>query len=125
MHRQLMAKLLAVLQKNISAPSISVETLSCEIGISRVHLHRKLKELSNQSPRDFIKHIRITQAAHLLTSSHANVSEVAYAVGFSSHAYFTNCFRDQFGISPTDFVEKFKADPCDPIVKLALQQKDA
>lgn len=118
---KLMAKLMQALKEHISDPSMSVETLSKEIGISRVHLHRKLKELTNQSPRDFIKYMRLTQAAHLLTASDANVSEVAYAVGFSSHAYFTNCFRDQFGISPTDFVEKAKTDPHHPLVKAALK----
>ncbi|MFT3737476.1 MAG: response regulator [Breznakibacter sp.] len=120
---KLMAKLMQALKDHIGDPSMSVETLSKEIGISRVHLHRKLKELANQSPRDFIKYMRLTQAAHLLTASGANVSEVAYAVGFSSHAYFTNCFRDQFGISPTDFTERAKSDPDHPLVKAALQSK--
>jgi ligand-binding sensor domain-containing protein/signal transduction histidine kinase/DNA-binding NarL/FixJ family response regulator len=122
---KLMAKFMSILQSNMSDPTMSVETLSRQIGISRVHLHRKLKELTALSPRDLIKHIRLTQAAHLLAASHVNVSEVAFAVGFSSHAYFTNCFRDQFGVSPTEFVDKAKNSPDDPLVRSALQYKGA
>lgn len=66
-----------VLDKNISNPDITVEMLAEEVGMSRVHLHRRLKELTNQSPRDFIRNTRLRQAAKLMSEKHLSVSEAA------------------------------------------------
>lgn len=107
---KLLNKVIKAIQSQIQNSDLSVEMISQQIGISRVHLHRKLKELTGQAPRDFIKNIRLKQAAHLLMKNDANVSEIAFSVGFSSHSYFTNCFRDYFGLSPSEFTEKHKDD---------------
>ncbi|MBN2744759.1 MAG: response regulator [Marinilabiliaceae bacterium] len=107
---KLIEKVMGAIQAHLHDSELSVEMISKHIGISRVHLHRKLKELTGQSPRDFIKNIRLKQAAKLLTVPGANVSEVAFTVGFSSHSYFTNCFREYFGVSPTEFVEKQRGE---------------
>ncbi|RDV17188.1 hybrid sensor histidine kinase/response regulator [Pontibacter diazotrophicus] len=102
---KLLAKLLDVINQNIANPALSVEMLASEAGISRVHLHRKMKELTNQTTRDFIRNIRLQQAAGLLSSKHINISEVAFAVGFTSLASFSTAFKELHGVPPTTYME--------------------
>ena len=80
------------------------------IGISRVHLHRKLKELTNQSTRDFIRNIRLKQAAELLSQKHLNITEVAYVVGFNNLVTFSIAFKQIFGVSPKAYMEHHKKE---------------
>lgn len=102
---KLMEKVMKIINANISNPKLSVEMISKEVGISRVHLHRKLKELTNQSTRDLIRNIRLRQAANLLASKNLTVSEVADATGFSNLGYFSNAFKELYGVSPSLYVE--------------------
>ncbi len=95
------------IRKNIENPEFSVDDLSRDVGISRVHLNRKLKENINISPSNLIKSIRLKQAAYLLINHKVNISEVAYKVGFSTHSYFSNSFKDYFGMAPKEFVVKY------------------
>ena len=81
----------------------TVQQLCEEVAISRVHLNRKMKKRYGVSPNIFIRSFRLKQAAYLLAYNKANISEVAYAVGFSSHSYFTTSFREYFGMSPKEF----------------------
>ena len=69
-------------------------------------MHRKLKELTNQSARDFIRSIRLKQAADLLSSQKLTVSEVAYALGFTNLSHFSTSFREFYGMSPKEYAEK-------------------
>jgi signal transduction histidine kinase/ligand-binding sensor domain-containing protein/DNA-binding response OmpR family regulator len=93
------------LRAQISNPDLSVESISKELGLSRVHLNRRLKIITNESPGNYIRNFRLKQAALLLTSKKMSIAEVAYAVGFSSHAYFSNIFKEHFGISPSEYAE--------------------
>ncbi len=102
---KLMQKIMDIINNNIGNSSFNVEMLAAEIGISRVHLHRKTKELTNQSTRDLIRNIRLQQAANLLASKNLNISEVAFAVGFTNLATFSTAFKDFFGESPTNYME--------------------
>ena len=77
-----MNKIMKVINENLSEPTLNVEMLANSVGLSRVHLHRKLKELTNLSSRDFIRNIRMQQAAKLLKEKKLTISEVAYAVGY-------------------------------------------
>ena len=99
-----------IIKANIGDPAFGVEELSREIGMSRVHLNRKLKETISLSPGTFIKSIRLKQAAYLLVNNKVNISEVAYKVGFSTHSYFSSTFKDYFGLPPKEFVAKY-SDP--------------
>jgi AraC-like DNA-binding protein len=72
--------------------------------MSRSQLHRKIRALTDQSPVEFIRCIRLKRAAALLEHHMGNVSEVAYQVGFNNPAYFAECFRKLFGVSPTEYV---------------------
>lgn len=104
---KLVNKVIAIIRENMENSDFSVEDLSHEVGMSRVHLNRKLKETMNISPSNLIKSIRLKQAAFLLINNKVNISEVAYKVGFSTHSYFSNSFHDYFGLTPTEFVAKY------------------
>lgn len=104
---KLVTKVVNIIRDNMENSDFSVEDLSHEVGMSRVHLNRKLKETMNISPSNLIKSIRLKQAAFLLINNKVNISEVAYKVGFSTHSYFSNSFHDYFGLTPTEFVSKY------------------
>lgn len=104
---QLAVKVISIIRDHIEDTRFSVEELSHEVGMSRVHLNRKLKETMNISPSNLIRSIRLKQAAYLLINNKVNISEVAYRVGFSTHSYFSNSFHDYFGMTPKEFVAKY------------------
>jgi len=99
----LIEKILKIINENISDSDLNVEMLAEGVGMSRVHMHRKLKELTNMSARDFIKSIRLKQASDLLTNQKLTVSEVAYALGFVNLSHFSNTFREFYGMSPKEY----------------------
>lgn len=101
---RLFSKITEAIKRNIESSEFSVLQLSEEVGISRVHLNRKMKEKYGVSPSNFIKSFRLKQAAYLLMDKNVNVSEVAYKVGFSSHSYFTTAFKEHFGMNPKEFI---------------------
>lgn len=107
---QILPRTVEIIKANIGDPAFGVEELSREIGMSRVHLNRKLKETISVSPGTFIRSIRLKQAAYLLVNNKVNISEVAYKVGFSTHSYFSSSFKDFFGLPPKEFVAKY-SDP--------------
>ncbi len=72
--------------------------------MSHVQFYRKMKALTDQAPGEFLRNFRLQRAAALLTGHHGNVTEVAYAVGFNSLAYFTRCFKQFYGQSPTEYL---------------------
>jgi signal transduction histidine kinase/ligand-binding sensor domain-containing protein/DNA-binding response OmpR family regulator len=102
----LIQKVMTIVKDNLSNSELNVEMLAEGIGISRVHMHRKLKELTNQSARDLIKSIRLKQAAYLLATKKINISEVAYSVGYSNLSHFSNSFKSFFGVSPKEYIQK-------------------
>ncbi|WP_455782187.1 hybrid sensor histidine kinase/response regulator transcription factor, partial [Phocaeicola coprocola] len=101
----LMNKIMKVINENLSEPTLNVEMLANSVGLSRVHLHRKLKELTNLSSRDFIRNIRMQQAAKLLKEKKLTISEVAYAVGYNNLSHFSNTFKEYFGLSPKEYMQ--------------------
>ncbi len=107
---KLFGRISEAIKKHLDDSEFSVQQLADEVGISRVHLNRKMKERYGISPNVFIKSFRLKQAARLLISNRANVSEVAYTVGFSSHSYFTTAFHDYFGFSPKDFIAHYSQE---------------
>ncbi|MBR1521200.1 MAG: response regulator [Bacteroidaceae bacterium] len=107
---KLFSRVNEAIKKHLDDSEFSVQQLSDEVGISRVHLNRKMKERYGVSPNIFIKSFRLKQAAYLLVHNNVNVSEVAYKVGFSSHSYFTTSFHDYFGMSPKEFILYYSED---------------
>lgn len=100
----LMKKVMKVINDNLDNTELKVEMLSMEIGLSRVQLHRKMKEITGISTGEFIRNIRLKKAAELLSEKKVNVSQVAYMVGFSSHTHFSTVFRKFYGVSPTEYI---------------------
>lgn len=97
-----------VIEKNIANPDLNIDMICKEIGFSRANLYRKLKTVTTLSPMELIRNKRLEVAAKLLLESDYSVSEISTYVGFNSHAYFTNCFKSVYGMSPTEFVESKK-----------------
>jgi len=93
MDEQLLRRLLSVFEKHMEEPGFGVEKLAREIGISRVHLNRKLQALTKLSTADFIRTLRLQRAARLLSNASGTVSEIAYKVGFSNLSHFSKAFR--------------------------------
>jgi AraC-like DNA-binding protein len=106
MDEQLLQRLLAVFEDHMEEPEFSIEQLSREIGMSRIHLNRKIHALTNLSTRDFIRILRLQRAAKLLSSASGTVSEIAYKVGFNNLSYFSRAFRKHFGKLPSEFTPK-------------------
>ncbi|HAZ74638.1 MAG TPA: hypothetical protein DCW53_04975 [Rikenellaceae bacterium] len=105
---KLMDRIMRALDANISNPDLTIEMLASEIGISRVHLHRKLKELTNQTTSDFIRNTRLTQAAKILSEGKCSIAEVAAQVGFESQSNFSTAFKKLFGVTPRDYMNQSK-----------------
>lgn len=105
----LMGKIMKVVNEYLDDPALNVEMLASEVGLSRVHVHRKLKELTNLSTRDFIKNIRLQQAATLLAQDHKlTVSEIAYATGYINLSHFSSSFREKYGMSPKEYMNQHR-----------------
>ena len=102
----LMERIMKVVNKNLSNSDFNVDMLTQEVGISRAQLHRKMKEMTGISTSEFIRNIRLEQAARLLKEQKINVTQVAYTVGFSNLAHFSTIFRKHFGLSPTEYAEQ-------------------
>ena len=101
----LMEKIMRCVNENLSDPDFGMEVLTREVGISRAQLHRKMKELTGISTSEFIRNLRLEQAARLIREKKVNITQVAYAVGFNNQAHFSTVFKKHFGMSPTEFAE--------------------
>lgn len=99
---EFLAKFLAVVNNHLSDSDLSVEDIGNEMCLSRVQLYRKVKALTGKSPVEIVREERLRRGHQLLADSSLNISEIAYRVGFSSPSYFTKCYKDLFGKSPTD-----------------------
>lgn len=96
----------SLVEEKMKDAELNVEDLGRDMGMSRVQLYRKLKSLTNYSPNELLRQMRLKKAASLLASSEMTVAEVGYEVGFSSPSYFTKCYKEQFGESPTEFLKR-------------------
>ena len=101
----LMERIMKAINQNLGDSDFNVDRLSQEVGISRAQLHRKMKEMTGISPSEFIRNIRLEQAARLLREQKINVTQVTYIVGFANLAHFSTVFRKHFGVSPSDYAE--------------------
>lgn len=99
-------KLRTLIEEQLGNSELSVEDLGDKIGMSRVQLYRKAKALTGYSPNELLRIARLKKAASLLASTEKTVAEITYEVGFSSPSYFTKCYKDYFGESPTDFLKR-------------------
>lgn len=103
---RLMERVIKVVSQNLNNPDLTSEMIASEVGMSRVHLYRKLKELTNQSARNYIRNIRLAKAAELLAQKKVSVAEVADQVGFTNSSNFATAFKELYGVTPTAYMEE-------------------
>jgi DNA-binding response OmpR family regulator len=99
-------KAIEVVEKNIGDSDLDIEKFALEVGVSRMQLYRKLHALTDMTVKEFIRNIRLKRAAQLLIQRKMNISEIAFAVGFKDLSHFRKCFRNEFGMSASDYIEK-------------------
>lgn len=101
-------KLRKEIEERLSNPDTNVEDLGAALGFSRVQLYRKTKALTGYAPNELLRIARLKKAASLLAATEKSIAEVTYEVGFSSPSYFTHCFKEFFGESPTDYLKRIR-----------------
>ncbi len=102
----LMRRVMKCINANMSNPELSVEMIADQVGISRVHFYRKMKDLTGQSPRDYLKYVRLKEAARLLQEKrNLDITSVSVAVGFKSLSSFSTNFKALFGKTPSEWAE--------------------
>ena len=106
---KLLDRVMTAINAHLDDSDLSVDMVAEQVGISRVHLHRKMKELTGQTPHDFIRNLRLKQAANLLANQGMNVTEVMYACGFSNSASFSTVFKKFYGMSPRDYMKEHQS----------------
>lgn len=100
-----MYKLMEVIERHISEEDFTTEKFGEELGMSRMQVHRKLKALTGKSAIQFIRKVKLDKARKMIQLKNGNISEIAYSLGFGSPAYFTKCFKEEFGYPPSDILE--------------------
>ena len=110
---KLIQKAMSIVEGNLANPDFSVDQLAREVGMSRVHLYKKLTSLTGKSPIEFIRVIRLRRAALLLEKSQLSVAEIAYQVGFNNPKYFTRYFKEEYKILPSEYSVKHKVGTTD------------
>ncbi|WP_157637981.1 two-component regulator propeller domain-containing protein [Flexithrix dorotheae] len=105
MDERFLNKAMEVVEANLNNSDFNADSFASEMCMSRVHLYRKLKALTNQSVSDFVKTARLKLAAKLVGENKLTIKEAAFTVGFKDPKYFSKCFRQQFGVNPSDYQE--------------------
>ena len=96
------ARFVEHVNKEMGNPDLNIDTLAAKMGIGRSQFYRKIKALTNYSPVELLRKMRLTKARELLATTDRSISEIAYGVGFSAPAYFTRVFREMFDESPSE-----------------------
>jgi len=104
----LIEKATSIVEQHLNDKAFVVDHLATHLGISTSSLYRKLKVLTNQSPTEFVRYIRLKKAIKLMNDGNSNVDEIGFAVGFNSHSYFTSSFKKQFGKTPSEYLNELK-----------------
>ncbi|PCJ96278.1 MAG: hybrid sensor histidine kinase/response regulator [Flavobacteriaceae bacterium] len=105
--KEFIQKVLNYMGENLHDPELGVETLANQFKLSRSQFYRKIKSLTGQTANSFLRKIRLQKAKLIIENGNTNISEVSYNTGFSSPSYFTKCFKDEFGILPTEVCDNF------------------
>ncbi len=98
-------KVQQILNEHIVESSFNSQSLSDALCISRMQLHRKIKALTGLSTSQFLKKKRLHIAVELLEKTDLNVSQICYAVGFNDHSYFSKCFKETYGTTPSEYTQ--------------------
>lgn len=107
---EFLAKCREIVLSHLNDPGLSVDLMVRELGMSRASVFRKLKTVVDMTPNDFMKQIRLKEAARLMVEGKYSITEIGYLTGFSSPSYFAKCFAKEFDILPTEFISKIRQD---------------
>ena len=88
----------------------AVESMEKEMGMSHTNFYRKIKNLTGQSGKELLQNMRLKRATQLISQQKLRISEIAYMTGFTNPKYFSKCFRDKFGLSPTEYLSAYKPE---------------
>ncbi len=102
----LMDRIMRSVNAHMSDAEYNVDMLAADVGISRAQLHRKMKEMTGISSGKFLRNLRMEQAARLLREGKVNISQVADRVGYVDQAHFSTAFKNHFGMSPSEYLER-------------------
>ncbi len=105
---EFLARIKACTKKNLEDPDFNVERLSEEMGLSRTQVYRKLRALTGHTPYEFIRNLRLNAAARMFLKGQKNITSVLYMVGFSTPSHFTQCFRDLYGLNPSEYIRRHR-----------------
>jgi len=97
-----MNRIMVVIDEHLSEEEFSIEEFGKDVGMSRSQIHRKLKALTGKSTSMYLRTVRLAKAKQMLAEKIGNISEISYKVGFSSPAYFSRCFKEEFGHAPSE-----------------------
>ncbi|MDO5980051.1 hybrid sensor histidine kinase/response regulator transcription factor [Flavivirga spongiicola] len=109
-NEKFLKKLSDYIRDHISDPNLNVNSVSKELGLSRVHLYRKTKEITGKSPVTFIRDFRLSVATKLIEKENYNINEICYKIGFQDASYFRKCFKKKYKVSPSAYLEKIKTE---------------
>ncbi len=103
---QLKQRIMKAIDQHLDDPDFKIDALSQEVGVSRIHLHRKMKEFTGLPAGEFLRNMRLQQAARLLRENKSDISQIAYACGFQSISVFSTAFKKHYGMTPTQYMYK-------------------
>lgn len=109
MDKKFIERLSQIIEQNLGEKELTVEDLAAQMGMSRVKLYRKIKKLTDMSISEFVVSVKLRRSLGLLVNSGKTISEVAFEVGFNSLSYYTRCFRNQFKMSPSEYIDQQRA----------------
>ena len=103
-----MERITRIIEENLMDEKIDVPTIAQELSMSYSSLYRKIKALTGMSTGEFIRKLRLRKAEQLLLSGKYNISEIAHQVGLNSVSYFRECFKEEYGMSPSEYIKQLK-----------------
>ena len=105
--KELVEKIVKHIKENIGDTTLSVESIAQEMGLSRSALFKKIKTLTGLAPIELIKNIRIQQAVALIEEGKQNLTQIAYTTGFNDSHYFSKCFKQMYGMTPSEYKRNY------------------
>ena len=93
---------MTVIDQHIAEEEFSIEEFGKDVGMSRSQMHRKLKALTGKSTSLYLRTVRLAKAKQMIENQKGTISEISYQVGFASPAYFSRCFKEEFGFTPSE-----------------------
>jgi AraC-like DNA-binding protein len=108
--KEFLEKLTSIIELNLEDEEMNISTIASQLNMSHSTLYRKIKALTNLTANEYIRKVRINVGEQLLLTNQYTISEIMYKIGINSSSYFRQCFKDEFGMNPSDYLQKLKDD---------------